>query len=146
MEAQRRRKAKKSQLVVTELRPPDTQSPAFPSQSPGAHGRCLSPPAHTLVVGAGHGYQGLPPVPHSTPPHPYLAGRQAPRACSPTVQGAPQCCCNACRETGRRLEAAAVLLLRRPGVSGQRRGEAWEHPPAGLDGYWWTGRREPGRR
>lgn len=47
VEAQRRRKANYSQLVVAELRLRDSQDPAFSSsQSPGSHGHRLPPPLH----------------------------------------------------------------------------------------------------
>ena len=64
--------------------------------------RPLSPPARVQVptdtgfLPCPYGNQALISRPASStppqPPHPYLAGPQAPRTCSPTVQGTPQCC------------------------------------------------------
>lgn len=112
MEAQRRRRTEKSQLVVTEFRPPDTHS-AFSSQSPGSHGLCLSrlQPAPLWWV---QGTDIKACLQYPTPPHPI-----------PTWPGArhaepahPQCrehrgaVATPAEGQARRLEAAAVLLLR----------------------------------
>lgn len=120
MEAQRRRRTEKSQLVVTELRPPDTQSPAFSSQSPGSHGLCLSPLQPTPLWWV-QGTDIKACLQYPTPPHPIPTWRGArhPEPAHPQCREHRSAVATPAHRQARRLEAAAVLL-RRTGVSGQR--------------------------
>lgn len=60
---------KESQLLVTELRRPDTQPPVSSSQSPGSHGHWLSPPS---IWEAGTDIKAC--LQHPTPATPPLLG------------------------------------------------------------------------
>ena len=86
-EAQRR-KGKDSQLLVTELRRPDTQAPVSSRQSPGSHGHWLSPlslwePGIDIKACLQHPTPASPPLPGWAPGTQNLLTHSA---------GTPQCC------------------------------------------------------
>ena len=108
---------KESQLLVTELRLPDTQAPVSSSQSPGSHGYWLSSPS---IWEAGTDIKAC--LQHPTPatPTPTWLGPRHPEPAHPQCREHPSAVTSPSRERSMRLPAARVLPLRRAGISGQR--------------------------